>query len=62
MFHYFSDDMVERMPTPDSARNITLNNWFPNYAWSSITLKTQRLSTAWTIRNDKTISRPSSRQ
>jgi hypothetical protein len=64
MFHYSSDDMVERMPTPasDLDRNITLNNWFPNDSWSSLTFKTQTLSTAQTIRNDKTISRPSSRQ
>jgi hypothetical protein len=62
MFHYSSDDMVERMPTPASDRNITLNNWFPNDSWSSLAFETQRLSTAQTIRNDKTISRPSSRQ
>jgi len=52
--------MIERMPAPGSAsnRNMTLNNWFPNGSWSSLIFE----STAWTIRNDKTISRPSSRQ
>jgi hypothetical protein len=61
MFCYSSDDMVERIPAPASAGNITLNIWFPNDAWCSLIFKTQGLSTARTIRNDKTISRPSSR-
>jgi hypothetical protein len=61
MFHYSSDDMVERRPAPASARHITLNNWFPKHYWSSPIFETQRLSTARTVKNGKTISRPSSR-
>lgn len=42
-------------------KNITINNWFPNDSWSSLIFETQRLSTAQTIKNDKTISSPSTR-